>query len=140
MNDEDRGQRGASPGRQGEVLAVIGVAEKTFGICNQFISILTRKGFGYKAQGQRKCLPVAYPTCMLVHLLPGSQYPNAPKSTFLNVASGMAFIIGVDKTESKRRTKAMELRIARGVAGRSMPAVPYLRTAVPDVEMLKTFS
>ena len=52
----------------------------------------------------------------------------------------MAFIIGVDKTESKRRTKAMELRIARGVAGRSMPAVPYLRTAVPDVEMLKTFS
>ena len=75
-----------------------------------------------KASG-RDCSPVAYPILISVQLLFGLQYPNTPKSMFLKVASGIALIMGVDRTESSMRTKATKTKTARGVAGRNIFAM-----------------
>lgn len=63
--------------------------------------------------------PVEYPTWSPLQELP-LQCPNTPKSIPSKVARGMPLTIGVDITESSRRTKATKSRIDKGVAGRSI--------------------
>ena len=48
------------------------------------------------------------------------QCPKTPKLTPWNVAIGMLLTIGVERTESSRRTKDAKSSIVRGVAGLSM--------------------
>jgi hypothetical protein len=48
------------------------------------------------------------------------QYPKTPKLTPWKVAIGMLLTIGVEITESRRRTKEAKSSIVNGVAGLSM--------------------
>lgn len=50
----------------------------------------------------------------------GVQNPKTPKLTSSRFAIGIPLIIGVDRTDNRRRTKEEKSRTVSGVAGRSM--------------------
>lgn len=50
----------------------------------------------------------------------GVQYPKTPKLTPLYEAMGIDFMTGVVRQDSRRKTKDINNKIVRGVAGRSM--------------------
>lgn len=56
-----------------------------------------------------------------LHELPSHQ-PNTPNEMSLNFPNGTACMIGVDKTDIKRRANAMNSTTERGVAGRTLMA------------------
>lgn len=65
---------------------------------------------------------VSYPISMLLHPS-GLQYPNTPKLTPRKVPSGMALMIGVDRTEINKSANATKSSTAKGVAGLNI-AIP----------------
>lgn len=104
--------------RQGEVIIIL--AEEP--VCwRHSISASpgSSRGNHVESNMQSHDVPVPYPILIPLHLLPW-QYPNTPKETPWNVASGMALMIGVEMVDKSSRTKAAKKRMDSGVAGRSI--------------------
>ena len=63
----------------------------------------------------------SYPISIPLQVSPLHQ-PNTPKLVPLNVPSGMALMMGVERMDKTSRANAANSRIVNGVAGRSMTA------------------
>ena len=108
MHDQE-GREGVARGRgQAEVGGAILFTEEII-YANQYMFDKVEYQIG----------PVLYPTRAPEHSF-GVQYPKTPKFTSLRIAIGTPLIMGVERTESRRRMKDTRSKRVSGVAGRSM--------------------